>query len=336
MPFKVEIIAEVAQAHDGSLGILHSYIDAAAEAGVDTIKFQTHIAEAESSPLEQFRVNFSYVDATRFDYWQRMEFTAEQWEGIKRHCEEKGISFLSSPFSVKAVELLEKIGVSRYKIGSGEISNYLMLHHIAKTGKPIILSTGMSDLNELDETIAFLKPYRNALSILQCNTEYPTPPENLGLNVLQDMKARYPFPIGLSDHSGTTWAPLAAVALGAELLEFHITFDRRMFGPDAKASLTIDETAELVRGVRYLEQALNNPVDKNANALKFEKVKTIFGKALAVNRDMSANETIELADLESKKPGDAGIAARHYQTIIGKKLKVDLKQNSFLKEEFLA
>lgn len=315
---------------------MHSFIDAAAAAGVDTIKFQTHIAEAESSELEQFRVNFSYEDATRFDYWKRMEFSAEQWAGIKKHCEVAGLNFLSSPFSVRAVELLENIGVERYKIGSGEITNYLMLHHIAKTGKPIILSSGMSDFEELDETIEFLKPYGNALSLLQCNTEYPTPPEHIGLNVLQDMIARYKMPVGLSDHSGTITAPLAAVALGASLLEFHITFDRRMFGPDAKASLTIDDTGELVRHVRFLEQMVNNPVNKRELAKSYSGIKNIFGKALAVNKAKKAGETIALEDLESKKPGNAGIPAKLYQEIIGKTLKIGLASNSFIKEEFLA
>ena len=129
------IIAEIAQAHDGSLGLLHSYIDALAETGVDAVKFQTHIAAAESSEFEQFRVPFSYVDKTRFDYWKRMEFTAEQWGGIKQHCENRGVEFISSPFSIAAVELLEKLNVKRYKIGSGEVSNTLLLDRIAPNKK---------------------------------------------------------------------------------------------------------------------------------------------------------------------------------------------------------
>mgnify|MGYP000300710275 CR=1 FL=1 len=150
----------------------------------DAIKFQTHIAEAESSALEPFRVKFSYEDATRFDYWKRMSFTAQQWIEIKQHCDEVGLEFLSSPFSMAAVELLETLGVARYKIGSGEVSNFLMLERIAETGKPIILSSGMSSLDELQATVDFLKPYGNELSLLQCTTSYPTSPENIGLNVI--------------------------------------------------------------------------------------------------------------------------------------------------------
>ena len=148
---KTFIIAEIAQAHDGSLGILHSYIDALATTGIDAIKFQTHIAEAESSIHEPFRVKFSYVDDTRFDYWKRMSFTLEQWQGIKKHCDEVGLEFMSSPFSLAAVELLEAVGIQRYKIGSGEVSNLLMLDRICRTGKPIILSSGMSSMDELDQ-----------------------------------------------------------------------------------------------------------------------------------------------------------------------------------------
>jgi len=167
-PQTMFLIAEIAQAHEGSLGIAHSYIDALAETGVDAVKFQVHIAEAESSSLEQFRVNFSYEDATRFDYWKRMEFTPEQWAGLKQHCTDKGMEFLASPFSVAAVTLLEQLEVKQYKIGSGELSNFLMLDRIAQTGKPIILSSGMSNWAELDDTIAFLRPFGNKLSLMQC------------------------------------------------------------------------------------------------------------------------------------------------------------------------
>ena len=207
------LIAEVGNAHDGSLGMAHAYIDAAAEAGVDAVKFQIHIAEAESSLEEPFRVKFSYEDATRFDYWKRMEFSLDQWVGLKMHCEEKGVEFIASPFSNAAVDLLENIGVKRYKIGSGEVNNFLLLEKIARTSKPIILSSGMSSLLELDKTIGFLKPFGNPLAILQCTTAYPTQPEQWGLNVIQVLRERYGLSTGFSDHSGEVFAGLAA-ALG--------------------------------------------------------------------------------------------------------------------------
>ncbi len=328
------IIAEIAQAHEGSLGIAHSYIDALADTGVDAVKFQVHIAEAESSSLEQFRVNFSYEDATRFDYWQRMEFTAEQWAGLKAHCEEKGLEFLASPFSVAAVELLEQLGVQRYKIGSGELSNFLMLQRIANTGKPIILSSGMSNWQELDDTINFLKPFGNELSLMQCTTAYPTQPEQWGLQVMAEMKQRYGIPVGFSDHSANVYAGLAAAALGAVLLEFHVVFHKTMFGPDAKASLSIEETRMLAQGCRQISQSLDVPLAKSESG-QYETLKTMFGKSLCINKDLPAGHAIAIADLESKKPGDAGIPARNFQSYLGKKLSLDLPKWSFLKPEHL-
>ncbi|MFN9110916.1 MAG: N-acetylneuraminate synthase family protein [Bacteroidota bacterium] len=331
---KTFIIAEIAQAHEGSLGIAHSYIDALANCGVDAVKFQTHIAAAESSDAEQFRVNFSYEDNTRYDYWKRMEFTPEQWAGLKQHCEEKGLEFISSPFSIAAVDLLEKLKVKRYKIGSGELSNYLMLHKIAQTGKPIILSSGMSDWKELDETITFLKPFGNHLSLLQCTTAYPTPPKQWGLSAIEEMKERYQIPVGYSDHSADIYACLAAKTLGASILEFHVVFDHQMFGPDAKASLTIEQVKHLVQGVRKIETALQHTHLKN-DASGFDTLKTMFGKSLAVNKNLPAGHILSLDDLESKKPSNQGIPAKDFQSVIGKQLKQDLKQWSFLREEDL-
>ncbi|MCB9252183.1 MAG: N-acetylneuraminate synthase family protein [Flavobacteriales bacterium] len=325
------IIAEIAQAHEGSLGIAHSYIDALAETGVDAVKFQTHIAEAESSPYEPFRVKFSYEDDTRMEYWKRMEFTPEQWKGLKMHCEEKGMEFISSPFSIAAVDLLEEIGVRRYKIGSGEMRNFLMLKKIALTGKPIILSSGMSDWDELDETIGFLKPFGNQLSLLQCTTAYPTAPEQWNLQNLLKMKERYAIPVGFSDHSAGITAGLAATALGAEILEFHVVFDKKMFGPDAKASLNLEETAELVKGCRQINTSLGSYKDKN-DVRAFGELKVMFGKSLSVNKDLKAGHTIIFEDLESKKPGDKGIPAGEFDRVVGKKLTRDKLKWDFIED----
>ena len=325
------IIAEIGQAHDGSLGILHSYIDAIAETGVDAIKFQTHIAEAESSAAEPFRINFSYEDATRFDYWKRMSFTKEQWVGIKKHCDEKGIEFLSSPFSQAAVDLLEFLEIKKYKIGSGEVTNFLMLEKIAGTGKPIILSSGMCSFQELDAAVQFIEHFGNDLTILQCTTSYPTPPERIGLNVIEEMKTRYPqHRIGLSEHTANTATGIAAVALGAEVLEFHAVFDRRIFGPDASSSLTIDEVAELVRSVRFLEKAMNHPIDKN-DLTPYTGLKKIFEKTLAVNKDLPAGHEITFDDLEAKKPAQQGISANDFKSVIGKKLIKTKSKYDFLR-----
>lgn len=335
MQNKVFIIAEIAQAHDGSLGIAHSYIDALAFTGIDAVKFQVHIAEAESSEFEPFRVKFSYEDDTRFDYWRRMEFTLEQWKGLKAHCDEVGIEFMASPFSQAAVDVLEAVGVQRYKIGSGEVSNFLILEKICRTGKPIILSSGMSNLAELDEAVQFVQSFGNDLTVLQCTTAYPTPPEKLGLNVMLELKQRYPnAKTGLSEHTGQIFAGLAATSLGAEVLEFHAVFDRRMFGPDAKSSLEIDEIKQLVVGVRHIETALKNPVDKTDNTT-FKPLKTMFEKSLAINRALPAGHQLQFDDLEAKKPAGHGIPATRFREVIGKKLATDLQAWQFLEDYHL-
>lgn len=323
------IIAEVGQAHEGSLGILYSYIDAIALTGVNAIKFQMHISEAESSAEEPFRIAFSLEDNTRFDYWKRMGFTLEQWKGIKHHCDQVGLDFVCSPFSNLAVDWLEEIGVKYYKIGSGEVTNFLILEKIVQTGKPIILSSGMSSFDELDRTVAFLKERQVSFSILQCTTAYPTQAEQYGLNVIQELKKRYDVVVGFSDHSAKTETCIAATALGAEILEFHVVFDRQMFGPDSKASLTLQEVKDLVVAVRRIATALINPIDKNSNS-NFSELKQIFEKSLAINKNLPKNHVITFDDLEAKKPKNYGILASEYKNIIGKSLKTNLVKWSFL------
>lgn len=331
---KPYLIAEIAQAHDGSLGILHSYIDAVAKTGVQAIKFQMHIAEAESSIHEPFRVKFSKEDATRYDYWKRMEFTLEQWKEIKAHCDEIGLDFICSPFSNMAVDWLEEIGVHTYKIGSGEVNNLLLLEKVTQTGKPIIISSGMSSFAELDTTVNFLKSKNASFSILQCTTAYPTEPEQFGLNVISELKQRYNVPTGFSDHSAKISTGIAAVALGAEILEFHVVFHRSLFGPDAVASLTIEETKLLVGATTRIHSALSHPIDKNNNE-NFKELKSIFEKSLAINKDLPKGHAITFADLESKKPSGFGIPASKFKDIIGKKLTSDKSKWDFLNEEDL-
>jgi N-acetylneuraminate synthase len=335
MKNKPYLIAEIAQAHDGSLGILYSYIDAVAKTGVQAIKFQMHIAEAESSPYEPFRVHFSKEDATRFDYWKRMEFTLEQWKGIKAHCDAVGLDFICSPFSNMAVDWLEEIGVKTYKVGSGEVNNFLLLEKIAQTGKPVIISSGMSNFKELDQTVAFLKNKKVAFSILQCTTAYPTKPEQYGFGVMQELSDRYQVPVGFSDHSAKVSTGIAAVALGASIIEFHVVFHRAMFGPDAIASLTLEETKQLAEAVHDIYLAQNSALDKNNNE-DFSTLKTIFEKSLAINKNLPAGHTLTFADLESKKPKGYGISAADFQQVIGRKLKADKTQWDFLNEEDLA
>lgn len=330
-PESAFLIAEIGQAHEGSLGLAHSYIDALAATGIDAIKFQTHIAEAESSLDEPFRTKFSYEDKTRYDYWKRMEFTRDQWLGLKEHCEHVGVEFISSPFSIAAVNLLESIKVRQYKIGSGEIGNYLLLSRILDTNKPVMLSSGMSSFSELRASVALIKKRGNPLSILQCTTAYPTQPHQWGLNVIAELYEEFNVPIGFSDHSGEIYASLAAVSLGARIIEFHAAFDKRMFGPDSIASLTIAEISELVAGVRKIGKALANPVLKDETS-QFAELKMMFGKSLAVNKQLKRGHILTIDDLESKKPANCGISASEFEKVLGRTLATDLEKFSFLKE----
>lgn len=325
------IIAEIAQAHNGSIQKVYDYIDALSGTGIDAIKFQTHIAEAESSIHEPFRVKFSDQDATRFDYWKRMEFSKEQWIEIKKRCEQAGLEFMSSPFSNAAVDVLEDIGIQRYKIGSGEVNNFLLLEKIAATGKPVIVSSGMSSFAELDETVAFLTRKNVDFSILQCTTSYPTAPAQYGLNVIQELKDRYNVSIGYSDHSADIGTCIAATALGAEILEFHAVFNHTDFGPDATSSIEIKDIPVMVKSVRNITLSRKHPIDKSNNS-QYVELKRIFEKSLSVNKDVPKGHILTFEDLEAKKPKGFGIDASQFQTIIGKPIHKELKKWDFLTE----
>jgi len=326
------VIGEIAQTHDGSLGTAHAYIDAVANAGADAIKFQTHIATAESTPGEPWRIKFSKQDATRFEYWERMEFTEEQWHGLAEHARERGLIFLSSAFSFEAVDLLERVGVPAWKVGAGETSNLPLLEMMARTGKLVILSSGMSGWEELDSAVNCVREHGAPVAVLQCTTAYPCPPEKLGLNVITQLRERYQCPVGLSDHSGTIYAGLAAATLGAKLLEVHVTFSRECFGPDVPASVTTAELKQLTEGVRFIESALRNPVDKEAMAESLGELKRVFGKSVVAARNLPAGHRIAAADIALKKPG-TGIPAAQYHTVINRQLHRAVAADTLFSEE---
>ncbi len=331
---KCLIIGEVAQTHDGSLGAAHAYIDAVASAGADAIKFQTHIAAAESTPGEPWRIKFSRQDATRYDYWKRMEFTQEQWRGLYEHAKERGLLFLSSAFSPEAVDLLECVGVPAWKVGSGEVSNLPLLIKMARTGKPVILSSGMSDWEELDAAVKTVRENGASVATLQCSTSYPCPPETLGLNVIAELRRRYDCHSGLSDHSGTIYAGLAAATLGAKMIEVHVAFSRECFGPDVIASITTPELKQLVEGVRFIERALAAPVDKRAMAEELAEMRRVFGKSVVAARDLSAGDRISDGDIAFKKPG-VGIPAARFNEVIDRRLKRAVAADTLISEDDL-
>jgi N,N'-diacetyllegionaminate synthase len=334
MPSRCQIIAEVAQAHDGSLGAAHAYIDAIAAAGADAVKFQTHIAEAESTVHEPWRVKFSLQDKTRMDYWRRTSFTEDQWSGLKRHAVERGLLFLSSPFSIEAAELLKRVGVSAWKVASGEVSNTQLLDCIASTRLPILLSTGMSSLSEVDQAVTRLQQKNLPVTVFQCTTAYPCPPEKLGLNLIELFRQRYKTKVGLSDHSGCIYAGLAAAAMGVDAIEVHVTFSRECFGPDVPASLTTLELRQLVQGVDFINRACANPVDKDALIAEGEPVRSIFMKSVVARRALCAGTILDESHLALKKPG-TGISAQRLPELIGRKLRRSIQADELLQESDL-
>jgi N,N'-diacetyllegionaminate synthase len=325
------IIGEVAQAHDGSLGAAHAYIDAIIDAGADAVKFQTHYADYESSADEPFRVNFSRQDATRRDYWKRLEFTPEQWQGLADHCRERGILFLSSPFSRFAMDVLEQCGVPAWKVASGELPNLPLLDALCATSKPIILSSGMSGWGELDRAVERVKRSGNELCVMQCTTSYPCPPDRVGLNVMQEMRARYGTFVGLSDHSGTMWPAIAGTMLGMDVYEVHVAFHRKSFGPDALASLTPEELAKVVEGIRFTEIMRNSPVDKDTSADTYADLRRMFNQGLVAAGDLPQGSVLSPDNLTTRKPL-RGIPASQYESVLGRRLRVALAAGTPIEE----
>jgi N-acetylneuraminate synthase len=328
------IIAEIAQAHEGSLGMAHAFVDAVAKTGADAIKFQTHIAAAESTANEPWREHFSSQDKNRYAYWQRMEFTEEHWASLKRHAEEKGLLFISSPFSVEAVTLLTRVGVPCWKIASGEVNSADILEAIGATGLPVLLSSGMSTFIEIDRAITLLRNKCLPVALLQCTSVYPCPLEKIGLNVLQEFRARYECPVGLSDHSGTIFPAFAACALGCDIIEVHVTFSRHMYGPDVPSSLTIEEMGILVQGVRAIERMLDNPLDKDIEAEDMAPMRAIFGKKAVARRNLRVGDRLTSDDVSYKKT-IGGIPAFEFDSFLGKTLLRDVATGTAFLPEHL-
>lgn len=317
------VVAEIGQQHHGSIDVAHRYIDAVADAGADAIKFQCHIAKAESTPQEPWRVQFLREDITRYEYWEKMEFTRQQWANLWEHTRRRGLEFIVSPFSIEAVALLTTM-VNRWKIASGEVSNIALLKAIAKTGHPVVLSSGMSNYEELTAADAILGvPIR-----LQCTSKYPCPPEQVGLNLIG-----FGFS-GLSDHSGSIYTGLAAAALGAEMLEVHVCFSKQEFGPDVSSSITIAELGQLVEGARWIERIIDNPVQKDEMVKEMEPMRRLFTKSIVFAHAMGKNGQLEEKDFAFRKPG-TGIPAADYEKYVGRVLRHPVAEGEFLTQDML-
>ncbi|NQU55893.1 MAG: N-acetylneuraminate synthase family protein [Rhodospirillales bacterium] len=324
------IIAEIGSVHDGSFGNACKLIEAGAGAGADAVKFQTHIAAAETindAPMPPY-----FVGEPRFEYFERTGFSLEQWRALKDVCGKNGVTFLSSPFSLEAVELLEDVGVDAYKVPSGEVTNIPLLKRIAETGKPVLLSSGMSDWAELDAAMAALEP-GGSVTVMQCTTAYPCPPEQVGLNVIGEMRERYGGAVGYSDHTLGFAAGVAAATLGATVIEKHFTLSKLMYGSDAAHSMEPKDFQRYCEAVREAGAMAAVSVDKN-DVTAYRDMKRIFEKSIVAARPIPAGSIMTSDDLAFKKPGD-GIRAARYETVIGRTVKADLPaDHKFVEDDF--
>jgi len=315
--------------HDGSLGTAVRMAEVAAGCGADAVKFQLHDADAETTrdaPPPPY-----FTQETRWEYFRRTAFSDAQWSTLKEACDEAGIEFLCSVFSVEAVERLERIGVARYKIGSGEITNLELVRAVAATGKPVLLTSGMSSWQELD---AAVEAAGHHVTVLQCTSAYPTPPERVGLNVIAALRERYELPVGLSDHSLGPYAAFAAAALGASVIEKHFTLSKLGYGPDAALALEPDELADMVAGIRAISTMLAHPVDKDDLA-PYAEMKRVFEKSVVTRVDIPAGTAIERAMLAAKKPG-TGIPAARVDDVVGRTARSRIPSDTVVTEEMLA
>lgn len=320
------IIAEIGNTHEGSIGLAKCFIRAAADCGVNGVKFQTHIFEGESLPDAPNPPYFQ--EESRSEYFDRTSFNRENYLSLKRYAEvECKVDFISSPFSLEAVDLLEDIGLNIYKIPSGEVTNLPLLEKVARLGKKILLSSGMSSWNDLDLAIKTLQDEGcHDIILMQCTSQYPCPPEQSGLNVLDEMRERYNLQVGYSDHTLGLAVPIAAVVKGACVIEKHFTLSKKMYGSDAKHSMEPQEFNNLVDEIRAVDIALNNKLDKDIKAAELADFKHIFEKSIVSAKALPKGSVLSLDDLSFKKPG-GGISAQLTKKLIGKKLTRDIAIN---------
>jgi N-acetylneuraminate synthase len=315
------VVAEIGNNHDGSVRQAEQLIDAAAEAGADAVKFQTHIAEAEMLPSTPTPPHF---DEPRYQFTQRMELSLDDHRRLRARATEHGLVFFSSPFSVEAVELLEKVDVPLYKIASGEVTNPPLLAAVAATGKPVLVSSGMSSLDDLERAVDVFRAAGSDVLLLQCTSRYPCPPEDVNLRAMATLRERLGVEVGLSDHTSDIYTSIAAVALGAVCIERHFTLSKRLYGPDHHASLVPEELARLVEGIRQVEAALGS--GEKLRDPELDPVRATFEKSVVTRCRIPAGATIVSEMLTTKRPG-TGIAAARLGDVIGRTAARDLAEN---------
>ena len=326
---KIYIIAEIGMTHDGSLGLASKLTESAIKSGANIIKYQWHIAEEETT--EDAPSPPYFKGETRFSYFKRTEFSIDQFKSLVKQCIDSSVIPCVSVFSIESLQRAIKAGFKIIKVPSGEVSNIPLLREIALKNIPVIISSGMSNWEELDNAINIFK--NSNLCVLQCTSMYPTPPEKVGLNILLELKKRYDIPYGLSDHTLSGATSISAVTLGAQVIEKHFTISKKLYGPDARFSLEPEEFKKLVEDITYVKKALTNKVDKN-QLESYKEMKLIFQKSIFSINLIKKGEKFDLNNLDFKKPG-SGIPAIEIDDIIGKISTENIQKGTMIKKEWI-
>lgn len=325
------IIAEAGDNHNGNLENALKLVDKAAEAGADCVKFQTFVTEkviSRHAEMAEYQKQNIGVEESQFDMVKKLELSFEDFRQIQAYCRTKGILFLSTPFDLPSIAFLNDIGVPFFKIPSGEITNYPYLAAIGRTHKDVVLSTGMCTMEEIREAIAVLEENgAGRMTLLHCNTEYPTPYEDVNLNAMETMRAVFGKEVGYSDHTLGIEVPVAAAALGAVIIEKHFTLDKDMEGPDHKASLEPEELAAMIKAVRNIETALGSSEKKPSPS----ELKNLAAarKSIVARRNIRQGELLTEENLAVKRPG-AGISPMRYPDVLGTRAVRDFKADQFI------
>jgi len=319
------IIAEAGVNVRGDMELSKAFIDQAAEANADAIKFQTHLADSEMVHSEMERLGMG-------DLYQRMDeyaFTPEDHRELQRYCRDRDIHFLSTPFSVEGVSLLDEIDVPALKIGSGELTNYQILKRAADTGKPLLLSTGMSDWRTVRDAVAFLRQHDATFALLYCISEYPTPLSDFNLGVIDQMRGEFEVPIGFSDHSTGIEASQIAVARGADVVEKHFTIDRALPGGDQEVSIEPAELAALTEFIRACHATRGT--EKRLSETE-ASIAEWAHHSIVTSERIEAGDRFTTENITTKRPG-TGVPASEYYDVVGLRAATDLDANTVLKNE---
>lgn len=328
---KVYIIAEAGDNHNGDFNTALKLVDVAKRAGADCVKFQTFVTEeiiSKYAEMAEYQKKNTGKEESQFEMVKRLELSFDEFRKIKEYCDRVGIQFLSTPFDLKSVDFLNELGVPFFKIPSGEITNYPYLIKIAHTGKPVVMSTGMCEPDEILAAINVLeKNDSGEITLLHCNTEYPTPLKDVNLYAMRTMKKMFGKKVGYSDHTKGIEVPVAAVALGACVIEKHFTLDKNMPGPDHKASLEPDELGRMVKNIRNIEIALGDGVKRVSESER--KNIAIARKSIVARRNIQEGEILTEENLAVKRPG-TGINPMQWMEVLGTRAVRDFKEDELI------